>query len=228
MNVGKKVTNKLTKAVQDRYTENSDNYWLRGLIQAIPAVGGTLDTWFFQFAEKEKQKRIEHSVSVLSQKLTQLEKHVDVEYIEQHIEEYAYLFEKFLRYVSQEYRQELRVKFATLMSNLATKSYSHQQNKDVYLSKLSEITLDHLVMLQLAHDYSFVNGKQDHEKTKTVKEHVVQELKKKGLDEALTFAILTDLQTKGLLNEVYHPTFGGGLYTYHVTALGSTILDLVK
>src|SRR5690606_23766526 len=138
------------------------------------------------------------------------------------------LFEKFVSYVAQEYREDLRVKFANLMSNLTTKAYTNQQNKEVYLSKLSEISPNHLLMLQLAYDYSFIDGKQDHEKTKSVRDHIIKEMKEKQLDEALIFAILTDLQSKGLMNEVYHATFGGGLYTYHVTALGRKLLELVK
>lgn len=73
-----------------------------------------------------------------------------------------------------------------------------------------------------------MDGKQDHEKTKDVKRHIVSKLKEYGLDEALIFALLNDLQSKGLMNEVYHATFGGGLYTNHVTALGVRMLDLVK
>jgi DNA-binding Lrp family transcriptional regulator len=227
-NLGAGITRQLTKQVKHKYDQTSDNYWLRGAIQIIPAIGGTLDTWFFQFAEKEKQRRVDQSLSKLSRRINQLEEYIDVKHIEANIEEYAYLFEKFLRYVSQEYREELRTKFANVMSNLTTRTYSQQKNKDVYLSKLSEITPDHLVTLQLAYDYSFVDGKQDHEKTKDVKRHIVSKLKENGLDEALIFALLNDLQSKGLMNEVYHPTFGGGLYTNHVTALGVRMLDLVK
>ncbi|NMB83389.1 MAG: hypothetical protein GYA14_16385 [Ignavibacteria bacterium] len=223
----KQIVKKLSVTIQDKYNQSSENYWLRGLIQGVPAVGGTLDTWFFQFAEKEKQKRVESALKAFTKRISNIEDQIDVEYIEQHIEEYAFLFEKFLKYVSQEYRVNLRRKFVNLMSNLSTKEYSKQQNKDVFLSKLSELTPEHLVVLQLAYNYTFTDGKQDYEKTKTVKEYIVKELREKGLEEAIIYAILTDLQSKGLINETYHPTFGGGLYTYHVTALAVAILKLV-
>lgn len=125
MSAGKKVVDKLSKT----YSQSSDNYWLRGLIEMVPYVGGTLDTWFFQFAEKEKQKRVEQSLDKLTNRLNTLEDQIDVKYIEENVEEYAFLFEKFLRYVSQEYRKELRDKFSILMSNLTTRTYSQQKKQ---------------------------------------------------------------------------------------------------
>ena len=228
MKKSKKITKKLTKQVEERYTQVSDNYWLRGLIQGIPVVGGTFDTWFFQFAEKEKQKRVELAISKFTDRLSKIEDKIDVEYIEQHIEEYAYLFEMFLRHVSLEYRKGMRNAFVSLMSNLSTKKYSNEQNKDVYLSKLSELTPDHLAMLKLAYDFTHIKTKPDFEKAKEVKEYVMQEFKKKNLDEALIHAIFIDLQSKGLVNRGFHNTFGGGLYSHHVTAHGKVILDLVS
>lgn len=40
--------------------------------------------------------------------------------------------------------------------------------------------------------------------------------------------LFTDLQSKGLINEVFHPTYGRGNYSYHITALAKAILDLTK
>lgn len=224
----KKLINKLTKMTQDKYLQESDNYWLRGFIQGIPVLGGTLDTWFFQFAEKEKQKRIESSLKKFTEKLKILEKKIDFNYIEENIEEYAFLFEKFMRYVSLEYRKKMRKAFVNLMSNLSIKTYSDRQNKDVYLSKLSELTPEHLAMLQMVYDFTNIKTKPDFEKAKKVKGYIVQEFIKKNLEEALIHAIFTDLQSKGLINRVFHNTFGGGLYSYHVTKLGETMLKLVN
>lgn len=228
MNKGKKTVNRLSKAVQKKYSQSVDNYWLRGLIQAIPAVGGTLDTWFFQFAEKEKQKRVEQSLNEYANRLDKLENQIDVKYIEEHIEEYAFLFEKFIKYISQEYRKELRKHFISLMVNFSSKTYSSEQAKDVYFSKLSELTPEHIVMLRLAYEYSFPEDKQDFEKTKMLRGYLIGVMKKRGFDQAMITAILTDLQSKGLLREEYHATYGGGLYTHHVTQLGIKILKLLN
>ena len=228
MQIGQKITKKLSSVVQKKYSQSSDNYWLRGSIELIPGIGGTLDTWFFQFADKEKQRRIESAINDLSSKLDLVVEKVDVKYIEKNIEEYAYLFEKFLRYVSMEYQEKMRKAFVNLMGNFSTVTYSKKQNKDVYFSKLSEISPDHLVMLKTAYDYSHIKTKPDFEKTKTVKEYLTLEFKKRGLDEAIILGLFIDLQSKGLMNEVFHNTFGGGSYSYHVTALGETILNLIK
>lgn len=228
MKIGQKITQRLGISVKNRYSSTSDNYWLRGLIQIIPTIGGTLDTWFFQFAEKEKQKRVETSLEEYSRRLNELEGKIDLSYIEKNIEEYSFLFEKFLRYVSLEYRERMRKAFAILMANFSTVTYSQQQNKDVYLSKLSELSPDHLVMLKLAYEYTHIQTKPDFEKAKKVGEYIILEFKKKELDEAIIRGLFTDLQSKGLINEIYHPTFGGGMYSHHVTALGETILNLIK
>lgn len=228
MQIGQKITKKLSSVVQNKYSQSADNYWIRGLIQLIPEIGGTLNTWFFQFAEKEKQKRIELAIKDLSTKLNHLKGKIDVQCIEKNIEEYAYLFEKFLRYVSLEYRERMRNAFTNLMANFSTATYSKQQNKDVYLSKISELSPDHLAMLKLAYDYTHIQNKPDFEKAKTVREYIILEFKKKELDEAIIRGLFTDLQSKGLINEVFHNTFGGGLYSHHVTALGETILDLIQ
>jgi hypothetical protein len=228
MKIGQKITQKLTTSLKNKYSSTSDNFWIRGIIQGIPAIGSTLDTWFFQFAEKEKQKRIEMSLEEYSRRLNELEGKIDLSYIEKNIEEYAFLFEKFLRYVSLEYRERMRKAFAILMANFSTVTYSKQQNKDVYLSKLSELSPDHLAMLKLAYEYTHIQTKPDFEKAKTVGEYIILEFKKKGLDEAIIRGLFTDLQSKGLINEVFHNTFGGGMYSYHVTALGETVLNLIK
>lgn len=227
MQIGKKITKRLSSVLQNKYSQSADNYWLRGLIQ-ITSIGGALNTWFFQFAEKEKQKRIELAMNDLSTRLGRLEGKINVKYIEENIEEYAYLFEKFLRYVSLEYREKMKKAFVNLMANLFTVTYSKQQNKDMYLSKLSELSPDHLTMLKLTYDYIHIQTKPDFEKAKTVKEYIILEFKKKGLDEAIIHGLFTDLQSKGLINEVFHPTYGGGNYSCHTTALAKAMLDLIK
>ena len=225
-NIVLKMGNKLKKYKQ--YQKTSDNYWLRGLIQAIPSIGSTLDMWFFQFAEKEKQKRINRAITTLNKKLNELNKKLDVKYIEENIEEYAFLFEKFLRYVANDHRQRMREVFAKMMASFVLVKYSSKQNKDIYLTKLSELTPDHLIILNKGIWFMKQKSMPDVEKTKKIREFLKNEFEEKGMDQALFQGIFTDLISKGLVKESYHSTYGGGFYSYHITDLARILIELIE
>jgi hypothetical protein len=86
--------NQAEKLIARAYEKVADNGWLRGLIQAIPAVGGTLDTWLFQVAEKAKAERVETALNELKERVARLE--ADDAFIKENIEEFGYLTERAL------------------------------------------------------------------------------------------------------------------------------------
>lgn len=233
----KKIIDKLAKISVDQYLRVSDQRYLRAFIQSlnIPgfqfggvevSLGQLLDGFIFAQAEKIKRKRLEESLKKLKDKLKKLE--IDHRHIEQNIEQYSLMFLCCLLSSANEYRDRLREAYINMLANFFSTKYSKTQNKELYLNILFSLTPDHLLVLRVAFDYLGNTPQSIHKQAKTLKEHLKKTFTKKKLEEEIILALIKDLESKGLLNEAYSPTYGGGEYRLYLTGAGRKILELIE
>ena len=216
MNEAKKVLTKIT----DRHV---DNAWLRGLIQGVPSVGSTLDTWAFQFSEEKKRERIEELLTELAKAVSTLE--IDVRHVQNNIEEYGYLFERVASLVAQDYREEMRAAYRTLFAKFMSKEFSAEDNKEVYLQTLSTMTPMHIVALHV-----FSESINDSGKLKVQPEEkkvFITKLVEGGIEEALADTLINDLVTRGLILHSQSSVIGGDVHNYAITEMGRRMLKLI-
>lgn len=207
-----------------RQTDKVDNAWLRGSLQAIPYVGSTLDTWIFQFSEKEKQRRIESELKALKKQVEKLE--IDSSYINKHQEEYGFLFERGLTLIAQDYRSDMRDNYRTMLGKFLSKKFSNLDNKELYLQYLSEMTPIHLLTLKIFVDSMNEDGKLKVQPTEA-KTFVTKLMVEHGIEEPLAETLVNDLVTRGMITHNQASVIGGDVHYYGVTPVGVRMLELV-
>jgi len=234
---GKKIISKLVKTSRDLYIKASNQDYLRAIIQSLTipgfqlggveaSLGQLLDGFIFAQAEKIKRKRLEESLKGLEEKLKKIE--IDYRYIEKNIEQYSLMFLRCLFFSMNEYRDRFRKVYINMLANFFSTKYSKTQNKEFYLNILFSLTPDHLLMLRVAFDYLGDTPQTIHKQAKTLKDYLTKTFTKKKLEEEIILALIKDLESKGLLNESYSPTYGGGEYRLYLTRTGWKILELIK
>jgi len=211
----------------ERYSNLANNYWIRGLIQIIPKIGSLLDTWTFQFAEKQEKRRIRAGLSKLNKRVRAVERKLDVAYIEKHIDEFGWFFRRVFTLVRIDYRRKMREAYINLLVNFFTRKFSREENKEIYLDILAQLSPIHLLFLRVFSEYSGQEGVGS-EKSKKAMSYVKDKLVSQGLNVGLVNFIARDLISKALINEVYHATYGGGEYSYAITKLGRKLLMLIE
>lgn len=211
---------KLLTRITDKHV---DNAWLRGLIQGIPNVGSTLDTWAFQFSEEKKRERIEQLLTELAKAVDTLE--IDVKHIQNNIEEYGYLFEKVASLVSQDYREDMRTAYRILFAKFMSKEFSAEDNKDLYVQTLSTMTPMHIVALRVFSESVNDNGKLKVQPEE--KKTFITKLIESGIEEAVADTLINDLVTRGLVLHSQSSVIGGDVHNYAITEMGKRILKLI-
>jgi hypothetical protein len=204
--------------------EKIDNAWLRGGLQAVPYVGGTIDTWLFQFAEKAKQKRVQDALEELRQRVGALE--IDVSKVDGRIEEFGYIAERTIILIAQDYRSEMRSAYAKMLANFMSSGFSELDNKELYLQYLSGMSPAHLLALaefkRLLGDKGEVKVQPDQSV-----QQVISGLVSGGVEQVLAESLLNDLVTRGMVAHMQSSVIGGDTHRYTITDLGERMLELV-
>jgi len=174
----------------------ANNIWLRAAIQEMP-FGSIFDTAIFGGVDERRRKRVEDEIVRLGERLTKLEKFIDIEYIQNNTEEYASLFEKYFSIIAFEYRKISRKRITISFANLLTKTYSIEENKEILLNKvalLKPIHFDLLINLFAPSPYLF------NKKFTTFYECFRRYSDFKQIDIAISIAALKDLETNGMIS----------------------------
>jgi hypothetical protein len=178
---------------------------------------------------RKTEKRLEKSIEYLTKRIRKIEldNKLDKKYIKNNLEERNFLLTKVLYTCAYEYRKELRRAYLNMLSNFLSIKYSKTRNKEFYLNILTSLTPDHLLILKKAKEYLESNT-YIHEQAKTLEDYLLKTFSGMSLEKGLIHVLIKDLQSKGLLNEVYFPTWGGGSYSLYVSDAGKFLLELVE
>lgn len=215
--------NAAEKAIAKAY-EKANNAWFRGALQAVPMVGGTLDTWFFQLADATKEQRVTDALNDLRARIERLE--VDSQHIQDNVEEFAYITERGIFNIAQDYREAMRAAYVKMLAHFYSKEFSDLNNKELYLQYLDSLAPIHLVMLKHLHDNLGPGGILKSQPGEAPEDKIF-ELVGRGIDRTLVLSLVNDLVTRGMLTHVQHTAVDGDVHTYSFTGLGETMLRLV-
>lgn len=227
------------KKVENWYVNFSEQpgvLWFRGILQSLDvefnpsvgvklSVGQFLERFIFTQAEVIAQKRTESAIQALNQKLKKIT--IDQRGLRKNVEEYARLFLRFCAMTGTQTYEELRKAYVNQLSNFFDVRYSKEKNKLFYQQLLFRLTIDHLHVLTFAEQYLGDDTGQRHENSKTLQEAIKNEFTKKGLDEALIYGLVRDLDSIGLLNATQSSAIGGDIHRLYVTDLGRKLLGQI-
>jgi hypothetical protein len=124
----------------------SDKTWLRGLVQAIPYIGGTLDTWVGGPASAAQKKHIEEFIQYTSEAFAEIdEKLLNKEFLKS--EEFFALFRDLLQRASLTHDQE---KIRLLSQAFASSALSSADSisRDSAIDIISHLSAAHVVVLR--------------------------------------------------------------------------------
>ncbi len=236
----KSVAAKSLKKVEDWYTNFSEQpgvLWFRGILQSLDvefnpsvgvklSVGQFLERFIFTQAEVIARKRTEKAIKLLNQKLKKVA--LDYKHLSENVEEYGRLLLRFCGMIGTQTYEELRMAYVNQLSNFFDVKYSKEKNKLFYQQLLFRLTVDHLHILVFAEQYLGSDAGQRHEKSKTLRDVIKNEFVKKGLDEALVYGLIRDLESMGLMNVTQAPLWGGDLDQLCVSDLGQKLLRQIR
>ncbi len=216
---GRKIVGELVSKAEESYMGAADNYWLRALIQGIPAVGGSLDTVIFGEAEENWKEWVEAELAGINQKLASIENKIDRPYIETHITEFSYITKRLIVLIGTDYREEKRSAYASALVNFLTQPFSREPEKDFILNLLTMLTPGHFKVLKLAckrtRSASGASG---------LPAWLVNQSEELGLERDVTESLTTDLTSRGLIS-VFRPAVGDTRHS--VSVMGTKLLKLV-
>lgn len=188
-------------------------------------LGKIIDSFIFYQAEEISEKRFKESINNFNKRLAKVE--LDVNYIKSNFEEWIFLLLKIFYLSIYEYRKKIREAYLNMLSNFLSIKYSKTRNKEFYLNILTSLTPDHLLILKKAKEY-LKNSTIIHEQAKTLEDYLSKTFSAMGLEKGLIHVLIKDLESKGLLNEIYSPTWGGGSYSLYFSDAVRFLLKLVE
>lgn len=235
-----KSVKKLSKKITDWYINFSEEpkvVWFRSILQSLDvefnpsvgiklSIGQFLERFIFTQADIKSSKRVENGIKSLNIKLKKVT--LDQKRIKNNVEEYARLFIRFCGMVGAQSYEELRKSYVNQLSNFFDIKYSKNDNKLFYQQLVFKLTVDHLHILMFAKKYLGREMGKKHENSKKLRQAIKGEFIKKGLDEALIFGLIKDLDSMGLMNSTQSSLWGGDLHQLYVSSLGYEILDQIN
>jgi hypothetical protein len=219
------------------FSEQPRTMWFRSILQSLDvefspsvgvrlSVGQFLERFIFTQADVYAQKRTKQSIKLSNQRLKKVI--LDHKNLGKNVEEYARLFLRFYGVTGTQACKELRKVYVNQLSNFFDVKYSKEKNKLFYQQLLFRLTIDHLHVLSFAEQYLGDDTRQRHESSETLREAIKSAFIKKGLDEALVYGLVKDLNSIGLLNATQSSAAGGDIHRLYVTDLGRKLLRQIK
>lgn len=137
------------KLNQIQHTDWQDH--LRTLLIAltgtVPGIGGALSVLIDKYIPERRQQRLYHFLDDLFNALKSLnDEKVDKEYLES--EEFGYLLEQAIIYVSKSYQKEKIKAFRNILLNSLSDSETNQDVKEIYLHLVDELTDYDIIVLK--------------------------------------------------------------------------------
>lgn len=210
--------------IKKKYQEVSESDFIRGVIQGIPYVGGTLDTWFFSKARKVKEQRLTSFLKRLDSKYRELEeKKIDKRFIE--TEEFLYLLEIVLEKILREHREEKRELLAQALVNSTKTVNSDYGNKELIFRLISDLDPLHIHVLRDAYSHQEWDtakiGNIDREK---VEERLIQ----RGFSKTLISLAFNSLVSSGLIYRIDLQPIGGPVTKYKTNEIGEMVIKFLS
>jgi hypothetical protein len=136
----------LSQSGLDRYLKLGDVTILRALIQAIPVVGGSLDTLVFSKAEQIRRRRILHYLDSVHKYIEMIDgEKIDAAFFK--TEMGLSVFEHALRTAMLESVENKRERLAAFTVNSSSKELSHRTDQIFLLQLIANMSMAHLLIL---------------------------------------------------------------------------------
>jgi len=214
-----------------------DKFPLRSAIQAIPGLGGALDTMLAGLGANYQYKRLEDFIADLNKRLSHVEQLVNIEPSEPLFDFMRQIFDQVIRTRSEEKRK----RFANLIANQVVKQcdWNEAETACRLLGDLSDI---HLKVLS-----TFLEERQNNlANALTISDQFSDETKfdkdkrKRGrfpdlrthfpsLSQSVLLMVCSELVSKGLLYDSGLARFGvGAMKIFEATALAQWLMDWIS
>lgn len=142
--IDKNAINRALEAALDRYQTLT---LLRTAIQAIPYIGGPLDTLLCGKGAKVQERRFLNFVGCLRKELSKIEeKKIDYEFLES--EEFFSIFQSAAEKSIRTHEQEKIHLFSRILSNSALTDYSHTPHKEGFINAVADLSTTHISILR--------------------------------------------------------------------------------
>lgn len=235
----KRIISDLIKTAEDKYVslaESNGGTWLRSVLVSLDvslspegsltvSTGQAIERFLFTQADLISQKRLAESLTVLRSELTKVKQSQD--YLDRDIEQLSKLVLRFVSAVGYQEKEELRVAYARQLAHFFDVTYMTEHNKIFYQQLLMRLTIDHLYILQFSQEYLTDDKGKIHEKSLTLQKSIIDKFIARGLDEAIVFGFIKDLDSMGLMNETQMSVIGGDMHHLYITDLGRKILSQI-
>jgi len=136
----------------ERYPEISHGVnVLKAVLSAIP-FGGVFSSLISDYMPNEKIERLKKFVEEFGKDLERFKSEIDQQYIK--TDEFSYLFEKTLKGVTENYREEKLACLRGILVNSLRDKSSSQERKEFFLNLVDNLTVTNLSILARVHEIS--------------------------------------------------------------------------
>lgn len=214
-----------------------DKFSLRAAIQAIPALGSSLDTMLAGLGAKYQYRRLEHFIFELNERLTTVEKLNSIEPSEELFDFMMQVFDKVIKSRSEEKRE----RFANLVANQVVRE-SNWEEAETACRLLADLTEIHIQVLDIALKVEPCDDPYKGERVLTLYDHKKLSQRKDAgkvptnlseylpsLSSAATEMICSELMARGLLRDIGVGGFGGGTFMgyFAATEMAQWLMDWI-
>lgn len=235
----KRIISDLIKTAEDKYVllaESNGGTWLRSVLVSLDvslspegsltvSTGQAIERFLFTQADLIAQKRLAESLTVLRSELTRVKQ--SQEYLDRDIEQLSKLVLRFISAVGYQEKEELRIAYARQLAHFFDVTYMTEDNKLFYQQLLMRLTIDHLYILRFAQEYLTDDKGKIHENSQTLRQAIKDKFIARGLDEAIVFGFIKDLDSMGLLNSTQVTLVGGDMHQLYLSDLGRKVLSQI-
>jgi len=217
---------------KENYLKLADNAWIRASLQAIPHVGGSLDTLVFVKAGKWKEARIKEFLDNFAKDMSKLkESMIDKDFLES--EEFLSIFEDTVIAIIKEHKKNKRRILKKALVSTIKKEFCAQNSKSFLLEILDSLTIEQIQILKYCYEkhgdrgYDFLRNLKSKEDTDGIIVTFGELQQEFGWKNGSygKMGLINDLQGRGILFDWSAGRFGYTPFFFALTDLGN---ELVK
>jgi len=180
--------------IDDATAQDRVKGWIVAVLNAIPGIGGPLASLADDYIPSKKQERLVAFVQELSGRIAASQYELNTQVV--HTEEFAFIFERVLHGVADNYQQEKLKCYQNILLNSLADIEIPQEEKELFLLLLDGLTVRHLRIISILRAGKTGNIDQ-----------VIQQSYPSYDDDSVEY-VVDDLRSKGLVKAkgaVYDP-----------------------
>lgn len=159
-----------------------------------------------------------------------LDEKIDRNFASEENPEFVLLIRRVLEQITRQYRDEKIKYLANFIANVVKIENSNTFYKEGILEKISNYSVEHILVLRYFYDVSFQNGNVSEESRKELKNSKINinSLDINGISKDILKICFRDLEADGFIDEItgVYLNYTGG--SYYITNYGKQCVELIK